>query len=85
MTNLLSAEGEKVLSCPLHNCLSVFGPRSFVGEVDTKELETLDPFHYSPVDVNGGLFVPVVHDHILRLESLKLAFQPLHKFLVNKL
>jgi hypothetical protein len=24
--------------------------------VDTKELETLDPLHYNPVDVNGGLF-----------------------------
>jgi hypothetical protein len=24
--------------------------------MDTKELETLDPLHYSPVDVNGELF-----------------------------
>jgi hypothetical protein len=28
----------------------------FVGDVDTKELETLNPLYYCPVDVNGGLF-----------------------------
>ena len=50
-TSLHSPEGEKVLSCPL---LGVFGPRSLVGDVDTKELETLDPLHYSPIDVNFG-------------------------------
>jgi hypothetical protein len=36
--------------------------------VDTKELETLDPLHYSPINVNGGLFsipFPLVHDHLL--------------------
>jgi hypothetical protein len=41
----------------------MFGPQQFVGDVDTKELETLDPLLYSPVDVNGGLFAlpfPVV-------------------------
>ena len=26
--------------------------------MDTKELETLDWLHYSPVDVNGGVFGP---------------------------
>jgi hypothetical protein len=33
--------------------------------MDTKELETLDPLHIGPVDVNGGLFgppFPVVHN-----------------------
>ena len=30
----------------------------FVGDVDTKELETLDPIHYSPVDVNWGRVRP---------------------------
>ena len=39
-----SPEGEKVLSCPLCDCL---------GDVYTKELETFYPLHYSPVDVNG--------------------------------
>uniref|UniRef100_A0A8C7F649 SWI/SNF related BAF chromatin remodeling complex subunit ATPase 2 n=1 Tax=Oncorhynchus kisutch TaxID=8019 RepID=A0A8C7F649_ONCKI len=42
----------------------------FVGDVDTKELETLDPLYYSPVDVNGGLFglpFSVVHDQLLCL------------------
>ena len=36
----------------------------------TKELETLHPLHYSPVDVNGGLFgppFPVVNDYLLCL------------------
>jgi hypothetical protein len=28
----------------------------FVADVDTKELEALDPHHYSLFDVNGGLF-----------------------------
>jgi hypothetical protein len=39
-----------------------------VGDVDAKELETLDPLHHSPVDVNGGLFsppFPVVHNQLL--------------------
>ena len=43
-----SPEGEKVV-CPLHDCL---------GDVDTKALETLHPLHYSPGNVNGGLFGP---------------------------
>jgi hypothetical protein len=47
-----SPDWEKVLLCPLLDCLM------FVGDVDTKELETLNPLHYSPVDVNGGLFSP---------------------------
>jgi hypothetical protein len=36
--------------------------------VDTKELETLDQLHYSPVNVNGGLFgppSPLVHGQLL--------------------
>ena len=35
--------------------------------MDLKELETLDPLHCSPVDVNGGRFgppFPVVHNHL---------------------
>jgi hypothetical protein len=38
--------------------------------VDTKELETLDPLHFSPVDVNRVLFglpFPVVDDQLLCL------------------
>ena len=34
----------------------------------SKELETLDPLHYGPVDINGSLFgpaFPVVHDQLL--------------------
>ena len=38
--------------------------------MDTKELETLDLLHYSPVGFNGGLFgppFPVVHNQLLCL------------------
>ena len=65
-----SSKGEKVLSCPLHNCLGVFGPCQFVGDVENKEVETLNPLHFSPVDVNGGLFgppCPIVHDQLICL------------------
>ena len=44
------------------------------GDVDTKELETLDPLQYSPVDVNGGLFgppFPVVHGLLLCLAHIE--------------
>ena len=40
----------------------------------TKELETLDPLHYSPVDVNGGRLgppFPVVHDQLLCLAHIE--------------
>ena len=40
-----------MLSCSLHNCLGVFGQSLFVGDVETKELQTLKPLHYSTVDV----------------------------------
>ena len=42
--------------------------------MDTKELETLDPLHYSPVDVNGGVFghpFPAVPDHLLCLAHIE--------------
>ena len=42
--------------------------------MDTKELETLEPLHYSPVDVNGGLFgppFPVVHNQLLCLAHIE--------------
>ena len=38
--------------------------------MDTKELEALDPLHYSPVDVDGGVLgppFPVVHDQLFCL------------------
>ena len=40
----------------------------------TKELETLYPLHYSPVDVNLCLFVPplpLVHDQLLCLDHVE--------------
>ena len=40
----------------------------------TKELETLDLLHFSPVDVNGGLFgppFPIVHDQLLCLADIE--------------
>ena len=39
-----------------------------LNDVDTEELEALDPLHYSPVNVNGGVFgppFPVVHEKLL--------------------
>ena len=41
--------------------------------MDTKELETLDPLHTSPFNVNGGLFsplFPVVHDQLICLAHI---------------
>ena len=41
---------------------------------NTKELEALDPFHYSPVDVNGGVLAPpfpVVHDQLVCLAHVE--------------
>ena len=45
-----SPEGELVLSCLLHDWHVVLGPCSFVGDVDTKELEALTLLHCSPID-----------------------------------
>ena len=53
------------MSCPLHDCLGVLGPCSFVGDVDPKDLEALNLLHYSPADENGGVLgplLPVVHN-----------------------
>ena len=45
-----------------------------VADVDSKELETLDPLHFSPVDVNGSLLgplFPIVHDQLLCLAHIE--------------
>ena len=42
--------------------------------MDTEELETLDLLHFSPVDINGGLFgppFPIVHDQPFVLLTLR--------------
>ena len=42
--------------------------------MNTKELETLDPLHYSPVNVNGALFgppFPVVHNQLICLAHIE--------------
>ena len=60
--------------CLLHDCLGVFGPLQFVGDVDTKELEALNLLHCSPIDENGGLFgppFPVVHNQLLCLAHIE--------------
>ena len=62
------------MSCPLHNCLGMLGPCSFVGYVDAKKLEDLNLLHYSPVDENGGVLgppYPVVHSHLLCLDHVE--------------
>ena len=47
--------------------------------MNTKELETLDPLHYSPVDVNGGLFIPpfrVFHYCLAHIEGEVVVLAP---------
>ena len=62
------------MSCPFHNCLGVLGPCYFVGDVDTKELESLNLLRCSPIDENGvvlGPLFPVVHNHLLCLDHVE--------------
>ena len=43
-------------------------------DVDNEELEALDPLHYSPVDVDGGVLGPpfsIVYDQLLYLADVK--------------
>ena len=61
------------MSCPLNDCLGVLETCSFVGDVDTKELEALNLLHYSPDDENGGVLsplFPVVHNYLLCLDHV---------------
>ena len=47
---------------------------SLLSDVDAKELDTLNPLHYSPVDVDGGMLSPlspVVHDQLLGLTDVE--------------
>ena len=42
--------------------------------MDTKELESLNLLHYSPVDETGGMLgppFPVVHNHLLCLDHVE--------------
>ena len=42
--------------------------------MDTEELEALNPLHYSPTDVNGGLLGPLfpeVHNQLLCLADVE--------------
>jgi hypothetical protein len=42
--------------------------------VDTKELEALNPLHYSPVDEDGGVLgppLPVVYDYLLCIDHVE--------------
>jgi hypothetical protein len=42
--------------------------------VNTEELEALDPIHYSPFNVNGGVLAApflVVHDQLLCLADIE--------------
>lgn len=51
-------EEEEALPYPLHDCVGVRRPRQTLSDVVTEELEALDSFHYSPVDLNGGVLKP---------------------------
>jgi hypothetical protein len=48
-------EGEEALSCPLHDCVGLYGAWLFLSDMATDELESLNLLHYSPVDVVGSL------------------------------
>ena len=57
-----------------------------LGNVYTYTHCTGEMIHTQYTTALGNVYtVEVVSLHTLRLESLKLVFQPLHKFLVNKL
>jgi hypothetical protein len=55
------------------HCCALF--TSFLSDVDTKELEALDPLHHSPINVNWAVLglplFPVVHDQLLCLSGVK--------------
>ena len=71
MPNLFSLlRGKRCCRALFTTVLVCLDHDSFIGDVDTKELETLDPLHCSPVNVNGGLFgpaIPTVHTQLLCL------------------
>ena len=49
-------------------------PFSVLTDLDTDQLEALDPLHYIPVDVDGGVLTPlfhVVHDQLLGLTDVE--------------
>ena len=73
MPNVFSLLTGKMCCCALFMTVLVCLDHDSLLVVDTKEVETLDPLHYSPVDVNGGLFgpsFPVVHDQLLCLAHI---------------
>ena len=62
------------MPCLLHDFAGVRGPCSVLDDVDTEVLEALDPLHYSPVDMDGGVLgpaFPVVHDHSICLAHVE--------------
>ena len=55
------------MSCPIYDCLGLF-------DVDTKELEALNPLLYSPVNENWGVLgppFPVVNNHLCCLDHIE--------------
>ena len=67
-----SPEGEKVLSCFTTVLVGLDHDSWFV--MWTPRNFTLDQLHYSPVDVNGGLFgppFPVVNDQLFCLDHVE--------------
>ena len=64
---------EEALSCILHDCVGVW-TMLFLSDVDTEKFKDLDPLHYSPIDVDGGVLgspFPVVHDQVLCLADVE--------------
>ena len=66
--------GERCFHALFTTILVCFDHDSLFGDVDTKELEALDPLHFRPVNFNGDLFsppFPVVHDQLLCLAHIE--------------
>jgi hypothetical protein len=56
MPNLFSLLRENRCCCALFMTALVFWDYDMsISDVDTKELEALDPLHYIPVNLNGGV------------------------------
>ena len=53
-------EGEELLSRLLHDYVHVCGPLKVLSDLDTEELEALDPLPCSSVDVDVGVARPSV-------------------------
>ena len=75
MPNLFSLfRGQKRCCAPFTTVLVCVEDDKSLSDVDTEDLETLDPLHYGPIDVNGGFLgppFPVLHNLLLCLADVE--------------